>query len=93
VPSGGSIGGLVSIGNMMLQSGGALEPGNSPGIISIAGNATWHGGSHYNWQVLLKNPNAANQSLAGSGWDFIDISGTLTVSGFNTSSNRFHINL
>ena len=60
------MGGSGSVGNMLLQSGGALEPGNSLGILSIAANATWHGGSHYNWQVLLDNPNAANQSLAGS---------------------------
>ena len=93
VASGGSLGGSGRIGNLLLQTGGTLEPGNSPGILSIEGDATWHGGGHYNWQALLDNPDAANQSGVGSGWDFIDISGSLTLSAFNTSSNRFHLNL
>lgn len=41
----------------------------------------------------MDNPDAVNQTLVGSGSDFIDISGSLTLSGFNTSSDRFHLNL
>jgi hypothetical protein len=43
--------------------------------------------------VFLDNPNELDQSAAGTGWDFIDITGTLTLTGFDTASNRFHLNL
>jgi hypothetical protein len=93
VESGGSLGGSGTVGNLLLEQGGALAPGNSPGTLHIEGDATWLGGGQYNWQVYLDNPDADDQSLAGTGWDFIDISGTLTLSGFDTSANRFQLNL
>ncbi len=93
VSSGGAVGGSGTLGGLLLEEGGTLAPGNSPGTLHVDGNATWQGGGHYNWQVFLENPDAADQSLAGTGWDFIDIAGTLTLSGFDTSANRFHLNL
>jgi hypothetical protein len=93
VSSGGAVGGSGTLSGLLLEEGGTLAPGNSPGTLHIDGNATWQGGGHYNWQVFSENPDAADQSLAGTGWDFIDIAGTLTLSGFDTSANRFHLNL
>jgi autotransporter-associated beta strand protein len=91
VQSGASIGGSGRVGGLILDSGATLAPGNSPGTLSVAGNATWNGGASLNWQALAANANSANQTAAGTGWDFIDIAGTLTL-GVSTS-NKFNINL
>jgi hypothetical protein len=92
VESGGSLSGSGRVGNLILLSGGTLAPGNSPGTLHVDGNSTWFGGGQYDWEVHLANPEAGNQSLAGTGWDFMDISGTLTLSGL-TSGSRFNLHL
>jgi hypothetical protein len=93
VASGGVLSGAGSVGNLRLESGGTLSPGNSPGIFAVLGNATWIGGGNYNWQVHLANTDAGDQSNAGTGWDLYDISGSLTFSGLDTGANRFNLNL
>ena len=92
VQSGASIGGSGRVGGLILESGATLAPGNSPGTLSVDGDATWNAGANYNWQVYATNTNAAVQTGAGTGWDFFDVSGTLTLSGLD-SSNRFNLNL
>lgn len=93
VSSGGSLGGAGRVGNLILEQGGTLSPGNSPGSLFVDGDAVWNGGGHYNWEVHLANPDAADQSLAGSAWDFLDITGTLSLVGVDTGANRFRLNL
>lgn len=93
VRSGGELAGAGSVGNLRLESGGTLSPGNSPGTFAVLGNSTWLGGGNYNWQVHLANTDAADQSNAGTGWDLYDISGSLTFSGIDTGANRFNLNL
>jgi fibronectin-binding autotransporter adhesin len=92
VQSGASIGGSGRVGGLILESGATLTPGNSPGTLSVDGDATWNSGANYNWQVYATNTDAAVQTGAGTGWDFLDVSGTLTLSGID-SSNRFNLNL
>jgi autotransporter-associated beta strand protein len=92
VQSGASIGGSGRVGGLILESGATLTPGNSPGTLMVNGDATWNSGANYNWQVYATNTNAAVQTGAGTGWDFFDVSGTLTLSGLD-SSNRFNLNL
>jgi autotransporter-associated beta strand protein len=92
VRSGARIGGSGRVGGLILESGSTLTPGNSPGTLAVAGNAIWNAGANYNWQAYTTNTNAAVQTGAGTGWDLLDVSGTLTFSGLD-SSNRFNLNL
>ena len=89
--SGATIGGTGRIGGLILESGSRLSPGNSPGALSVDGNATWSGGASYNWQVYAANTDPAVQAGAGTDWDFLDVSGTLTL-GLDPA-NRFNLNL
>jgi fibronectin-binding autotransporter adhesin len=89
VQSGATIGGNGRIGGLILDSGSTLDPGTSPGTLSVDGNATWSGGAHYNWQVYATNPVPGVQTGAGTGWDFLDVSGTLTLD----PASVFNLNL
>ena len=80
------------MGGLILETGATLTPGNSPGTFAVGGNAIWNAGANYNWQAYTTNTNAAVQTGAGTGWDFFDVGGTLTLSGID-SSNRFDLNL
>lgn len=91
VQSGATLTGGGSVGGLILNSGAKLSPGNSPGTLTVLGNATWNGGANLNWQVLSTNTNPSIQTAAGTGWDFVDIGGTLTL-GVSTS-NKFNLNL
>jgi autotransporter-associated beta strand protein len=81
--AGQSISGSGTVTGDMIVAG-TLSPGNSPGTLST-GNLTWATGGDYNWQIL----DAAGS--AGSGYDTINVTGTLDLSGL--SSNGFNINL
>ncbi|WP_438479390.1 autotransporter-associated beta strand repeat-containing protein [Oleiharenicola lentus] len=85
IGNGGLLGGSGTIGDLTLTSGATLSPGNSPGTLAVDGNATWNGGANYNWQMQ----NATG--LAGTGYDLVTISGSLTIAANNTS--RFAVNV
>jgi autotransporter-associated beta strand protein len=91
VQSGAKIGGSGRVGNLILDAGSTLTPGNSPGPLTVSGNATWSGGANFNWQVYAPNTNPADQSAAGTGWDFLDVGGILMLSGLNATP--FNLNL
>jgi autotransporter-associated beta strand protein len=63
-----------------------VSPGNSPGLMST-GSQNWGGGGSYLWEIN------DTLGLAGSdpGWDWLDISGTLTISA--TSVDPFEIEI
>ena len=84
VNNSGTLGGNGTLGAVTINSGGTIAPGNSPGTISV-GNMTWNAGGNYNWQ--LANATAS----AGSGWDLISSTGTLTITA--NATNKFTINL
>jgi autotransporter-associated beta strand protein len=73
--NGGTVSGGGLIDGNFVQNSGVLSPGNSPGTLFIAGNATWNGGS-YLWEVTTVNP-----GTPGTDWDYVDITGTLTIGG------------
>ncbi|MFM9147171.1 MAG: PEP-CTERM sorting domain-containing protein, partial [Verrucomicrobiota bacterium] len=82
VGNGGTLGGVgsVSLGTVTVDNGGAVAPGNSPGILSGT-NMTLIGGATFIWEVR-------NRTLAaGTGYDFLSLSGNLNLSGAS-SSNR-----
>jgi len=63
---------------------GTLSPGNSPGILPT-GSLIWSNGGNYNFQMLDAT------GLAGTGFDQIQVTGTLDLTGLTT--NGFGINL
>lgn len=88
VQGGATLGGSGSVGGLIINEGGTLSPGNSPGTITVTGNATWNPGGNYNWQIY----NATGTAGAPNGWDLTDISGTLDLSALSLG-NTFNINL
>ncbi|HEY8899427.1 MAG TPA: autotransporter-associated beta strand repeat-containing protein [Chthoniobacterales bacterium] len=59
--------------SVTIASGSRLAPGVNAGMLTLVGSQTWSAGGGYEWQV-------ANASQS-SGWDFVQINGTLTLSG------------
>jgi autotransporter-associated beta strand protein len=92
VQSGGTLGGNGTVGGVRVSTGGTISPGNSPGNLTVAGDATWEGGANYNWQVAALNEDASNQASKGINWDYFSVNGTLDLSGLS-SSNRMNFNL
>jgi len=70
VLNGGVLGGSGQIGSIAANSGGTIAPGNSIGVLNVAGNVTFAPGSTYQVEV-----NAAGTS------DLIAATGTATISG------------
>lgn len=69
-------------GDLIIDTGSYLAPGSSPGTINT-GNTTYDTGGTYNWELDDVNDGA------GTGWDFQNITGTLTISA--TSGSPFTI--
>jgi autotransporter-associated beta strand protein len=92
VQSGATLGGSGSVGGLIINSGGTANPGNSPGTLTVTGNAVWNAGGNYDWESLAANADPAVQTAAGTDWDFMDISGTLTFGGLGLG-NEFNLNL
>ena len=82
VNSGGTLGGIGTLGAVTINSGGTIAPGNSPGTIRV-GDMAWNGGGTYAWEL----GNATG--TAGTGWDLISSTGSLTIGA--DSTNKFTI--
>ena len=65
----GTISGTVAVN-------GIISPGNSPGALAT-GDETWGSGGSYTWEINK----AAGTAGANPGWDWLNITGGLTVSG------------
>jgi autotransporter-associated beta strand protein len=85
VESGAVLGGSGTVGALVVQSGGTIAPGNSPGTLSVSGYTIWEVGGNYNWQLLDA------MSVAGIGWDTVAINGVLDLSAL--SAGDFNLNL
>ena len=85
VGSGGTLIGSGSLGNVTVSSGGTINPGLSPGTLSVS-NLVWAGGGNYNWQVY----NAAGTAGATNGYDLI-LGNSLNITA--TTNSKFSINL
>ncbi len=84
--------GSGNVGGLIINPGATVNPGNSPGNLTVAGNAVWNAGGNYTWESMAVNTNSGNQTAAGIGWDFMGINGTLTLAGL-PSQNQFNLNL
>ncbi|WP_028467231.1 DUF4347 domain-containing protein [Nisaea denitrificans] len=77
VASGATLGGSSTFSTAVtVQSGGTIAPGNSPGKIST-GNLTLASGSTANMEI--------EGTTAGTGYDQIAVTGTVTISGATLS--------
>ncbi|MBC8128288.1 MAG: autotransporter-associated beta strand repeat-containing protein, partial [Gloeobacteraceae cyanobacterium ES-bin-144] len=72
VNDGGILGGSGSIGDLTVQSGGKVSPGNSSGILAT-GNLVMQLGSTLECEINGANP--------GTGYDQFQVSGSVTLSG------------
>lgn len=83
VSSGGKLGGSGQVGSLSVV-GGVLAPGSSPGELH-AGDTIFGAGGAYEWEI-----NAASGNL-GENWDFLDITGSLSITA--TNSSKFVISI
>jgi hypothetical protein len=88
VQSGGLLTGSGTVGTTTLLSGSTINPGNSPGTMTITGDEIWFGGANYNWEIF----NAAGIKGTTDGWDWLNISGILDLSNLSTE-RKFNINM
>jgi autotransporter-associated beta strand protein len=65
----------ISTHAMTISLGGVISPGNSPGT-AITGAQTWNDGGSYLWEIN----DMAGTKGDDSGWDWLDIQGTLDIS-------------
>lgn len=83
----GTLGGNGTVnGTVLVQSGGTLAPGNSPGLLT-QGSTTLSGGGNYNWQILDAT------GAAGTGFDKITLTTGSVLTINSTIISKFNINL
>ena len=91
----GTIGGSGTISTpVTIGANGILSPGNSPGSQSYTSGITWAGGGSYLWQVdQVDTANVAQTAYKGldTGFDWLNVSGTLAISA--TPSSKFTIDI
>lgn len=81
----GTIAGPITVGEVTVgASRGTIAPGNSVGELNT-GSETWNSGGAYIWEI------SAVSGTAGTDWDLLDITGTLTIA--STSGAPFQIKL
>jgi hypothetical protein len=67
------------VGDVKLENGSFLKPGNSPGLLTAA-SSTWAAGSTYNWEI----DNATG--TAGTNWDVFSVTGALDLSALSSTA-------
>jgi fibronectin-binding autotransporter adhesin len=85
IASGGTLNGSGTTTGALLVSG-TLAPGNSTGILDV-GNTTFLSGGNYDWEIDNFT------GVAGTNWDFLDITGSLTISATSTPGSQFIIDV
>lgn len=84
--NGGKVMGSGANVAFIVNSGGSISPGSSPGTMT-SGSQTWEGGGQYIWEVNDVNGTAG----ADPGWDQLVITGGLTINA--SSGNKFIIDV
>ncbi len=85
--SGATLSGSGMVGTVAGASGSTNAPGSTgPGTLT-SGSQTWAAGGNYIWGINNPTGGAGNSS----GWDWMNITGTLTINA--TSASKFNINL
>jgi len=80
VQSGGTLTGSGTVGDLLIEEGGMLSVGNSPGTLTAA-DTTWNGGG-YRWEI-----NDATGLQGGTeGWDLLKINGLLSLDNLSAAT-------
>jgi fibronectin-binding autotransporter adhesin len=67
------------VGNVVAAAGGSIEPGESPGTLTITGNLDMSAGGNLTWELAaLKD---SSDGTAGTDFDLASVSGSLTLGG------------
>ena len=74
-------------GSVIVQDGGTLGLGSTPGTMTISGNTVWQGGGQFVWDIN----NFAGTQGSSSGWDWLNVLGTLSTSA--SATNPFTIDI
>lgn len=82
VQSEGILTGSGTVGNLLMEEGGLLSAGNSPGTLTIA-DMTWDGGG-YLWEIN----NATGLQGGTNGWDLLKINGLLNLDNPDAATPR-----
>lgn len=88
VESGAVLSGSGTVGGIVLNLGSTISPGNSPGTLTVDGDAFWNAGANYNWQIH----DATGVAGSPTGWDLINVTGVLDLTALSIGS-EFNINL
>lgn len=83
VQSGATLTGSGTAGDILIEEGGMLSPGNSPGTLTVS-DTTWDGGSGYLWEIN----NATGQQGSTDGWDLLRINGLLSLENVSDAPPR-----
>jgi fibronectin-binding autotransporter adhesin len=83
--------GNATVGDVVVQTGGILAPGNSPGTIT-ASSLTLNSGGVMNFEVAAVTDFFGESATAGTDYDTIVVTGLLDLSALSFES-RFNINL
>lgn len=74
VNNGGTLTGTPTIGGLVVNKGGVIAPGSSPGTMNT-GNTVWDDGGIYVWEI----DSFLGTAGGDPGWDLLNISGTLNI--------------
>ncbi|MFM9024614.1 MAG: autotransporter-associated beta strand repeat-containing protein, partial [Planctomycetaceae bacterium] len=76
-------------GSIVVSASGQLQPGMSPGNLTVTENVTFGSEGIYNWQML----NATGAAGSTNGWDLLTIGGVLDIDVIPGLVPPFRINL
>jgi hypothetical protein len=76
VPSGCTLRGTGTVTSPIIQTGGKLAVGNSPGIMTIAGDLNCQAGSIVEWELTANNNLDSNRGIL---YDGINVSGSVYI--------------
>ena len=78
VSGGATLAGSGTVGgNTTITSGGALAPGNSPGVLTVSGTTTFSSGSLFEWEIDTAQSNpTTNRGIAYDGVNTASLSGS-----------------
>ena len=86
VNNNGTLSGSGTVPAFVINSGGTISPGSSPGNMAT-GAGTWAGGGHYKWEIN----EAGGTAGADPGWDQLGITGGLNITA--SSGSPFNIDI
>ncbi|MCX8155763.1 MAG: FG-GAP-like repeat-containing protein [Verrucomicrobiae bacterium] len=83
----GLLKGNGTVANLSVSATGRINPGASPGTITVVGDATWGPAGIYEWEIN----DALGTAGADPGWDLLQVGNNLNITA--TPANRFVVKI